>query len=235
MSLEILDALKGSMFASVAVAIAFATLANILTSRIIKPERRDEKAKEKLFKLLNSHLSEGGEIDIEFLKYIKSSVEREFDTTVTVSHFLEDFLVHKLQSSSEGEEDKNKHVDELKSLIKSESQIKPFDSLPSEERRLLKGLRDSIDNNISPESTYYFIDELSTVLSIRSSEYEKSHQTNRWSVPLAVIGLLLTIVFGLMSIFNGPSEQELAQKIATQIELSNSNKSMHPTANASAD
>lgn len=235
MSLEILDALKSSMFASVAVAIAIAMLANILTSRIIKPERRDEKAKEKLFKILNGHLSAGGEIDIEFLKYIKSSVEREFDTNIVVSHLLEDFLVDKLQSSSEIGGDKNKNIDELKSLIESESQIKPFDSLPSEERRLLKGLRDSIDNNVSPESTYYFIDELSTVLSIRNSEYEKSRQTNRWSVPLAVIGLLLTIVFGLMSIFNGPSEQEIVQKIATQIELSNSNKAIQPTVNASAD
>lgn len=235
MSLEILDAIKSSMFASVAVAIAIATLTNILTSKIIKPERRDEKAKEKLFKILNSYLSEGGEIDLEFLKYIKSSVEREFDTNIVVSHLLEDFLVHKLQPSSEIGDDKNKQIDELKSLIESESQVKPFDSLPSEERRLLKGLRDSIDNNVSAESTYYFIDELSAVLSIRNSEYEKSHQTNRWSVPLAVVGLLLTIVFGLMSIFNGPSEQEIAEKIAAQIEQSNSNKSIQPTAKASAD
>lgn len=132
-------------------------------------------------------------------------------------------MAHKLQFSSDTENNKNKHIDELKLLIESENKIKPFDSLPSEERRLLKGLKDSIVNNASLENTYYFIDELSTVLSIRNSEYEKSHQTNKWSVPLAVIGFLLTIIFGLMGIFSGPIEQEVAKKIAPPIEIANSN------------
>lgn len=218
-----MNALTGSIFLTVSVASAVAVLLNILTSRVVNPERQDEKSKEKLFKILNSHLSEGGEIDIDFLKYIKSSVEREFDTTIIVSHLLEDYLVHKLQFSPDTGNDKNKHIDELKLLIESENKIKPFDSLPSEERRLLKGLKDSIVNNASLENTYYFIDELSTVLSIRNSEYEKSHQTNKWSVPLAVIGLLLTIIFGLMGIFSGPSEQEAAKKITSPIEIANSN------------
>ena len=101
---------------------------------------------------------------------------------------------------------------------------------PSEERRLLKGLRDAIESNGNSEGANYFIDELSTVLSVRNGEYQRSHQTNKWSVPLAVIGLIFTIVFGLMSIFNGPSEEALADKVLERIEQQGSNKSSNTDA-----
>jgi hypothetical protein len=224
------EVLKSSTITAGAVAVAMAILANILSSSIIKPERREEKAKDKLFKLLDSHVEGGGDIDLEFLKYIKSSVEREFETNIAISHLLEDFFVHKLQAGSSNKD----YIGKLKELIESERQVKPFDSLPSEERRLLKGLRDAIESNGSSEGANYFIDELSTVLSVRNGEYQRSHQTNKWSVPLAVIGLIFTIVFGLMSIFNGPSEEALADKVLERIEQQGSNKSSNTDAASGA-
>ena len=216
MSLDVIEIVKSTMLPTMAVAVAMATLANVLTARLIKPEKQEEKAKEKLFKLLEKYLSEGGEIDLDFLKYLKSSVEREYQTTISISHILEDFLVHRIEADNK-EENSNSYTSELKILIENENQVKPFDSLPSEERRLLKGLRDSVDNNVSPESTYYFIDELSTVMAVRGQEYSRAHQTNKWSVPLAIIGLVFTIIFGLVSMFSGPNEAEIASNLAKQL------------------
>ncbi|UTV28958.1 hypothetical protein [Photobacterium atrarenae] len=224
MSFEvIIEALKDSTATVGLVAVAMAVLSNVVTSQIIKPEKREEKAKDKLFKLLNSHLDAGHDIDLEFLKYVKSSVEREFETNIAISHLLEDFLVHKLNAQSESKHNID-YISKLKLLIEAEKQVKPFDSLPSEERRLLKGLKDSIEAKEATESTNYFIDELSTVLSVRSSEHQRTHQTNKWSVPLAIIGLVFTIVFGVMSIFSGPNEDAVASKIIERIEQQSPNK-----------
>lgn len=228
MSFEVIfDALKDSTATVGLVAVAMAVLSNVVTSQIIKPEKREEKAKDKLFKLLNSHLDAGHDIDLDFLKYVKASVEREFETNIAISHLLEDFLVHKLSAQSESKENMD-YISKLKLLIEAEKQVKPFDSLPSEERRLLKGLKDSIEAKEATESANYFIDELSTVLSVRSSEYQRSHQTNKWSVPLAIVGLVFTIVFGVMSIFSGPSEDAVASKIIEKIEQQSPNKQNQP-------
>ncbi|GAA0404639.1 hypothetical protein GCM10009133_11580 [Cocleimonas flava] len=212
----ILKEVLPTILPSVAIAGAAAVLVNVLTSRIIKPEKQADKAKEKLFNLLNKHLSDGGELDLDFLNYLKSSIEREFNIVITISHVLEDFLVHRLQSSK-NEKDGLDTLQELKELLESENKIKPFDSLPSEERRLLKGLRDSINNDVSPESTYYFIDELSTVMSVRHQEYSRAHQTNKWSVPLAIIGLIFTIIFGLISLFSAPNEEKIAANLSKEL------------------
>jgi hypothetical protein len=222
LSIEIItEALKSSMIVTITVAMAIAVLSNILTSRIIKPEKREEKAKEKLFKLLNSRLQENKIFDLEFLKYVKSSIEREFDVTLVISHIIEDYLVHKL---TEDAAEQDQAIEKLKQLLDTEKQVKPFDSLPSEERRLLKGLKDIIDESDASSRAGYFIDELSTVMSVRNGEYQRSHQTNKWSVPLAIIGLIFTIVFGLMSIISGPSEEAVVKKAIQAIDEQKSNK-----------
>ena len=117
--LELSEALQSISFSSVLAPIvisAIAVLLNTLSLKIIKPERDEKKAKEKLFNLLNKHLSKGGFIDLDFLKYLKSSIEREFQTSISISHVLEDFLVHSLQVIGE-DNDKEKVFEKLKNLI----------------------------------------------------------------------------------------------------------------------
>ena len=54
-------------------------------------------------------------------------------------------------------------------------------------------------------------------MAIRNQEYKKAHQTNKWSVPLAIIGLVFTIVFGLISIFSSPNEEKIAANLAKEL------------------
>ncbi|MCI5137210.1 MAG: hypothetical protein D3922_02065 [Candidatus Electrothrix sp. AR1] len=174
-------------------------LSSVLSYLIVNPKKQELKAKNELFNMISSYFDSGNELDLDFLKYINSSIEREFSVNIVISQLLEDFLV-KLLTETNKNDQHVKYAGKIKQLIEMEIKIKPFDSLPSEERRLLKALRDSVSSNAASENANYFIDELSAVLSVRASEYQESHQTNKWSVPLAVIGLVSTIIFGVASI-----------------------------------
>lgn len=84
-------------------------------------------------------------------------------------------------------------------FIHTNERISPFSDLPETERNILNdinaynkaGDRDSISRKIN---------ELSSVIVTRHEQQKKIEGLNRWSIPLAVIGLILTVIFGVLSI-----------------------------------
>jgi hypothetical protein len=73
----------------------------------------------------------------------------------------------------------------------------PFSDLPGSERNLLKDIITFVENG-DKESANRKISELAGILQAKHTDLEKIRSTNKWSVPLAVIGLILTLIFGLV-------------------------------------
>lgn len=132
--------------------------------------------------------------DVEILA---NSIAREYDTGYSLAPLLENFL----KFCIEGKECllTQEKYEFIKKLIIQENEDKPYSGIPEEERRLLINIRDSIKHS-DTESILFNLDELKSILTTRNKVYEKTIFINKWSVPLSIVGVIFTIVFGLISI-----------------------------------
>ncbi|MDR4442199.1 hypothetical protein [Bacillus cereus] len=114
---------------------------------------------------------------------------------------LRKFLV-KIQMKELGEmkeeqiKDWKNKVDEF---IKKNEELSPFSELPQAERNIMNDILAYLDKN-DTDSIRRKIMELSNSIQIRKEQIDKIDKLNKWSVPLAVIGLVLTIFFGIASL-----------------------------------
>ncbi len=84
-------------------------------------------------------------------------------------------------------------------FIKTNEIISPFTDLPETERNIINDI--SSYNKIGDkESVIRKINELGSVIITRHEQQKKIESLNKWSIPLAIIGLILTVTFGILSI-----------------------------------
>lgn len=88
----------------------------------------------------------------------------------------------------------------INDFIKANERASPFADLPDTERNMLNDVR-TYSAAGDKESVERKITELSSVIQTRYEDQKKLEAQNRWSIPLAVIGLVLTVLFGVLSIF----------------------------------
>jgi hypothetical protein len=106
---------------------------------------------------------------------------------------LEDFLV---QSGSREQDFKQQYYEKVAEVLKKAKTTEPFASLPSEERRLMDGIQVFVQKN-DTASSINALNELKQVILARHKEYERIEKQNSWSLPLAIVGVFLTILFGV--------------------------------------
>lgn len=87
----------------------------------------------------------------------------------------------------------------IKELLKQIETETPFADVPTAERNLIIDARKFINSN-EPNAALQKVEDLASLIEVRQEAYEKLQVANKWSVPLAIIGLVLTIVFGVMSL-----------------------------------
>ncbi len=83
-------------------------------------------------------------------------------------------------------------------LKQIESDI-PFADLPTTERNLILDIQHTLnydDKSIALQK----IQELAGQIEIRQNALKSLQRSNRWSIPLAIIGLVLTLFFGVVSL-----------------------------------
>ncbi len=75
----------------------------------------------------------------------------------------------------------------------------PFADLPAAERNLILDLRKLIDlgDKISADTKLH---DLAGLIEVRQDSLERVQASNKWSIPLALIGLVLTVIFGAISV-----------------------------------
>ncbi len=87
----------------------------------------------------------------------------------------------------------------LTEFIKSNETANPFTDLPDTERNIINDIS-TYNKSGDKESVDRKINELSSVIITRNEQQKKIENLNKWSIPLAVIGLVLTVIFGILSI-----------------------------------
>ena len=155
----------------------------------------------KFFKTLDK------KFDLEIMKdknditILRDSISREFDREYSLAPLLEDYL--KYLTAIKTEEVSPDKIQQryavIKKIVEEELQEKPFADIPEEEKRLFRSLKDAISHNDN-QALEFNLNELSALISQRNKTYVRTEQLNRWSLPLAIVGLITTIIFGYMSI-----------------------------------
>jgi hypothetical protein len=216
------------------ISVLVAALSTLFISKPFLKRERDKKPsdKEKIFnaidKKFNSNLIKGKDDIIIVL----NSISRESENYYSIAPILEDYITNRLDITAtekqENTDEIKKRYDLLKSIISEENKEKPFESVPDEERRLLVGIKDGIQNK-DMQSLEFNLHELHTVISTRNKIYEKANKLNRWSIPLAVIGTFSTILFGILSMtpnLDSKKLEEMNKNLIDKIELLNQTDSL---------
>lgn len=77
--------------------------------------------------------------------------------------------------------------------------ISPYADLPATERNLLSDISLFIEKN-DLESVKRKTIELAGMIQARNDDLNKIRSINKWAIPLAVIGLVLTFLFGILAL-----------------------------------
>ncbi|BES61134.1 hypothetical protein [Dysgonomonas capnocytophagoides] len=200
------------------VSVAVSTLLTILK----KGKKEKEKVEDLFYGQLAKKLEQGLIKEKEDIVILLSSLNRKkdsYDSDLILLFVLEDYLA--------SDKCLPEHYDFLKNIVKEEKEEKPFSDIPEEERRILKSINDSVKHN-DTDSISDYLEQLRSIISTRNRLYLKTEALNKWSMPVAIIGVVLTVIFGIMS-FNSVDYnkiEESNQKILESIyEKNNLNKS----------
>jgi len=137
---------------------------------------------------------------------LRDSVCREHKTVAySLTPLLQDYLRHLLgQGGGKDEASRAKaskivqdRYEVIKEFLGAEMRREPFSDLPSEERRILNSLSQAASDNVAMK---HLLGELSGAISTQYREFQKVQRTKNWSFPLAVIGSILTVFFGLTAL-----------------------------------
>ncbi|MFJ7681148.1 hypothetical protein [Peribacillus butanolivorans] len=118
-----------------------------------------------------------------------------------INKLLRQYL-YRLQSKKFNDTDEIKikeRKEKIDELIKKNEKLSPFSELPQAEKNIMNDLFSYAEKN-DVDSLKRKMFELSNAIQIRKEEFDKVEKQNKWSIPLAVVGLILTIVFGILSL-----------------------------------
>ena len=149
-----------------------------------------------------------GRSDVEILK---NCIDRRFQT-YPLATLLEEYMsyLHDLTNSQDKHETISERYEKVKVILEEENKEKPFSGVPLEERRLLMALQDAMEHK-DEQGMAFNLQELSSVITVRNRTYERSARTNRWSVPLAVIGLAAAIFLGSWGILRSVDYERISK------------------------
>ena len=151
-----------------------------------------------------SYLSTGidsGRIDEEYCKISFNHFDRKTKGAFTKYGFielLEDFIVYYSSTDSESDSAKLEGFNSVIDILKNAKESDPFAALPLEEKRLMDNIqallqKGDVDNSLS------ILNQLKQVILARQSEYNRIEKQNSWSIPIAIVGAVLTLFFGILS------------------------------------
>jgi len=188
----------------------------IISSSHLKGDFPSSRLKEKFFKALNIKFDLGLIRDINDINILIDSLQfgRGYSSILLLEEYLQNLLDDPAyQEKKEIIQLKYDCVLKMLVLLKEE---KPFSEVPNEERRILSALKEAAVRNDSGQ-VLSNLNELSSVMIIRNKTYQKTAKLNKTAVPLAIIGLIVTILFGIFSVTNKINERTLKDAIKTTI------------------
>jgi hypothetical protein len=226
-SVLITIARDGSLFTLLALPIALAGLLQGIFIFFNKTPFSSKSASKKFFKSLDKKFDLGLIKDKDDIVILAESYRRQEVARYELGPLLEDYLRYLSESSEIKNEQIPNRYRLVKDILEVENQEKPFSDVPEEERRILQALRVSIESN-NEESANENLEDLRLLIATRYKTYVRNSRLNRWSVPLAVFGLLATLIFGFMSLKDTVDYNKIDGIMTKHVEIIGARDTIEP-------
>ena len=186
---------------AVAVAITTATYALVAMRFVRTFSQHRASRRDKFFKALDRSFEIGSLNSLQDVVRLHNGIfgagsEDEYGRGVVV--LLEQYLVH-ITLSDLDSDFINKCKIKIETFIGEEKSESPFSGLPDNERHILRDLKRYMTLG-DHEAVDEKINELSASVISRQDTISQLQGAAKWSIPLAVVGLILTVIFGITSI-----------------------------------
>lgn len=140
----------------------------------------------RFFSMLNIKFKADLIKDKDDLFILINSLNRKYSKNYPVSDILEDYLAIEVLEVTP-----DQHA-LIKTTIENENAEKPFTDVPAEERRVLENISNLLRNkDFDPLPAC--LHELGIVLTTRYRMYKNTDRQNQWSIPVAIVSLIITI------------------------------------------
>lgn len=194
-----------NIFTYIAIILAGTTLVYAILS--FKYPRSEKKEKKFFFNTLLSGLKSGSikttDDLINIYKGIAILSPEDKKYRLGLNKWLREFLAGLISKSLDDSLEYKEIIDfknKISKFIKENEKISPYSDLPKIERNIFHDILSYIKNS-DVESIKLKLKELSNIIQTRKYETDRSRKINKFSVPIAIMGLILTIIFGLIAIF----------------------------------
>lgn len=88
--------------------------------------------------------------------------------------------------------------EKISAFIQQNEETSPYADLPAAERNILNDISIFLETN-NPESVKRKTSELAGMIQARNDDLNRIRNINKWTVPLSIFGLILTILFGILA------------------------------------
>ena len=141
----------------------------------------------------------------------KRMIERKYDN-VSYLDFLESFIIYVRQEDNDGA--LTKRIEDLiHPILEKERAEKPYPCVKERERRILLAIEDSAAKG-ETASLKNNLEDLSTVIENNQKSLDRARTTNKWTIPISIVGIILTVFIWLYG--TSLSEKDV-QRISNQI------------------
>lgn len=178
----------------------------------IRSKRHYRKSKrEEAYDLIKKGIEEGSfDNDSDIFLVYKKLAQGEYRDN-SYAEFLESFLIYIRKNS---DKDTILRISKrITPILNKEREDKPYCNIQDRERRILLAIEDAFKKNEINSIKHTLID-LSMVIESNQKALDRARRTNRWSIPISIVGVLLTLFIWLYG--SSLSERDI-ERISTQI------------------
>ena len=178
----------------------------------VKSKRRYKKSKrEYIYDLIKKGIEEGTlDNDSDIFLIYKKLAHGDYNYN-SYTDFLESLLIYIRKNF-----DKDTIIlvsTRITPILDKEREEKPYCNIKDRERRILLAIEDAFKKN-ETNSIKHTLADLSMVIESNQNALDKAQRTNKWSIPISIIGVLLTLFIWLYG--SSLSERDIEQ-ISTHI------------------
>ncbi len=176
------------------------TYGSLLFVFLIKIKNRKENEEKRFIKLLsngikNKMIDSFSDVEDIYKGVCKiNNSDNETDKS-KLAKWLRELLLNLIENKTDNYLEVKKSI---VSFIKKAETESPHSGLPELERNIIRDI-ENYTNLKNTESTKQKLNELVAAIQARTESIKKLQGITKWSVPLSIVGLILTLIFGILS------------------------------------
>lgn len=204
----------------------YVTVFVMMATMMKRKTYRKRADKEKAYDLLLKGYKQQTLSDNAIFLIYKRMIAPRYDY-ISYVDFLESFILFVRQNDTDGK--LTKAITEIiNPILEKEKAEKPYSNVKERERRILLAIEKSL-NKGETTSLKNNLDDLSGVIENNQKALDRARKTNKWTVPISIIGVLLTLFIWL---YGSSLSNKDVERISNQI-YSSIKDSMHITSSDS--